>query len=98
MNTLVDLSNYETPLSYYFDSSSYLIDNNGLFVQKEVYFTPIDVITDEKIGLSKSKILILKLNIRETLFMKERLMIFILYLLNILKINSFTHHFISDRW
>jgi len=47
LNTLVDLTNHDNVFSYYFDYEAYLLNVNDLYIQREFYFTPIVVKTDE---------------------------------------------------
>ena len=46
VNSLIDLTNFDKPLSPYIETSTYLISLNNYFIQKEFYFTPLKIMTD----------------------------------------------------
>lgn len=46
VNSLIDLTNFEKPVSPYIETSTYLISLNNYFIQKEFYFTPLKIMTD----------------------------------------------------
>ena len=52
VNSLINLSSYEKSIVPYFETMSYLINLNNYYIQKEVYFTPISIRTDETISFN----------------------------------------------